>query len=87
MLSADLSNIKRPGSIVSLVISLGLVPTFAFWVGRQEKMGKPALIPNSLWKKLPFTAISVMVLLSYGVCNGIELYSSLLYVLRYDYGE
>ena len=78
MLSADIDSIKRPTNIVLLVLSLALVPAFAVWVNRQEKLGKPALIPNSLWKKKAFTSVCVMVLLSYAALNSLELFSSLL---------
>jgi hypothetical protein len=56
------------------------MPVFAFWMQRQEKMAKPALIPNSLWKKRTFTTICLMVLLSNALIFGMELFSSLLFV-------
>ena len=43
----------------------------------RERMNKPALVPNKLWNNVPFTATCVMVALSYGVMNSIELFSSL----------
>jgi MFS family permease len=39
--------------------------------------GKAALVPNKLWSSLPFTSTCIMVTLSYGVMNSIELFSSL----------
>jgi MFS family permease len=39
--------------------------------------GKAALVPNKLWFNLPFTSTCIMVALSYGVMNSIELFSSL----------
>ena len=47
---------------------------------RQEKLNKPALIPNSLWKKTTFTTVCLLVLASTAVTNCMELFSSLLYV-------
>lgn len=44
---------------------------------RRERMGKPALVPNKLWRNHTFTATCIMVALSYGVVNSIELFSSL----------
>lgn len=38
---------------------------------------KPALIPNKLWRNLPFSATCIMVGLTSGVVNSIELFSSL----------
>ena len=80
MLSADINNIKRPANIVLLILSIAFMPAFTFWMRRQEKMSKPALIPNSLWKNRTFTSICLMVLLSIALVSGIELFSSLLHV-------
>ncbi|KAF7190460.1 MFS-type transporter 1 [Pseudocercospora fuligena] len=77
MLSADTAHITKPANITLLIISLLLIPAFAFWVRRQEQLGKPALIPNSLWKNLSFTSVCLMMLLSSAVVNCLELYSSL----------
>ncbi|KAI0141871.1 MFS general substrate transporter [Xylariaceae sp. FL1272] len=63
-LSADVKSIASP-------------PAFPLWMHYREKKGKSALIPNSLWKKLPFTTICVMLALTYGQLNSMELYSSL----------
>ena len=78
-LSADVENIKKATNIVLLVLSLSLVPAFIAWMHRQEKTGKPALIPNSIWKKKAFTSICIMVLLSNAVVNCMELFSSLFF--------
>jgi hypothetical protein len=80
MLSADISNIKQPTNVVLLILSIAFMPAFAFWMGRQEKKSKPALIPNALWKKRTFTSICLMVLLSIALISGMELFSSLLHV-------
>lgn len=52
---------------------------FLLWMKKQEKQGKPALIPNSLWVNLPFSTICVLVLLSWGVVNSMELFFSLFF--------
>jgi hypothetical protein len=61
-----------------LTIAVLLFPTFFLWMHRQKKLGKVALIPNSLWKKIPFLAISLMVLLQWAVVQSMEVYFSLL---------
>jgi MFS family permease len=43
----------------------------------RTRTNKPALVPNKLWANLPFTSTCIMVALSYGVMNSIELFSSL----------
>ncbi|KAK5154424.1 hypothetical protein LTS14_006559 [Recurvomyces mirabilis] len=79
MLSSEIDNIRRASNIILLVFSVALAPAFAFWMNRQEKRNKPALIPNSIWKNSAFTSICLMVLLVYGVQNSIELFSSLFF--------
>lgn len=61
-----------------LIISIALVPAFVFWERRQERLRKPALIPNSLWKNAVFTSVCLMVMFSYAVTNAMELFCSLL---------
>ena len=78
MLSADVNSIREKENIICLCISIILVPTFIFWVSEQEKHGRPALIPNSLWKDKSFTSITIMLLLTFAVLQSMELVCSLL---------
>jgi MFS family permease len=77
LLSADLSVMRKSSTAVMLALSLVLLVCFPAWMHRRDRAGKPALIPNSLWKKVPFTSTCIMVALSYGVMNSMELFSSL----------
>ncbi|CAI6335798.1 unnamed protein product [Periconia digitata] len=77
VLSADLGSIKSAETASLLAVSLVLLAAFPFWMHTQERAGRPALIPNSIWKNLPFTSTCIMVALSYGVVNSIEIFSSL----------
>ena len=77
LLSADLSSIHHASTIIMLIISLILLLSFPLWMARRESRHLPALIPNSLWKNLPFTSTCIMVALSYGAMNAMELFSSL----------
>jgi hypothetical protein len=78
-LSANIGNIKKATSITLLLLSLLLAPAFITWMHRQERAGRPALIPNSIWGKKAFTTICLMVLLSTAVMNCMELFSSLFF--------
>lgn len=71
-------HIKKPDTIVLLCLSAVLLPSFALWVQRQVKIGKPALIPNSLWRIPSFSAVTAMIALSFAVLNALELFCSLL---------
>jgi MFS family permease len=58
---------------------LALIPAFIIWVGRQEKFGRPAIIPNSLWKNRIFSVICLGVFITWGVFNAIETYLTLFF--------
>lgn len=66
------STIRQPSSIALLVVAFALVPAFIIWVGRQEKLGRPAIIPNSLWRNRTFTTICLAVFLTWGSFNALE---------------
>lgn len=78
MITSDIAYVRQPTNIALLSVSLALIPAFIFWVGRQEKLEKPALIPNSIWKNKAFTSVCLMVMLSYAVMQTMELFVSLL---------
>ncbi|KAH7118903.1 major facilitator superfamily domain-containing protein [Dendryphion nanum] len=73
-LTSATSKIRDPATLVMLVISIALIPTFVLWVGRQERLGRPAIIPNSLWRNRIFTCICIGVFVTWGVFNGAETF-------------
>lgn len=77
ILSADLTSIHSPQTAVLLTLSVLLLIAFPFWMRHRSRINKPALVPNKLWSNLPFAATCIMVALSYGTNNSIELFSSL----------
>jgi hypothetical protein len=77
MLSSDVAEIRKATNIALLSLSLILVPAFIAWMHRQERLQKPALIPNSIWKNAAFTSVCIMVILSNAVMNCMELFCSL----------
>lgn len=66
------SNIKSPATLSLLISSLALIPIFVLWVGRQERLHRPAIIPNSLWRNRVFTSICISVFLTWGAFNAVE---------------
>ena len=78
-LTASIQSIKQPVNIVILTLSLVLVPTFVFWVSRQERLARPSLVPNSIWKNTAFTSTCIMVLFAFATINTLELFSSLFF--------
>jgi MFS family permease len=77
ILSADLSSIHHPLTPILLSLSILLILAFPFWMSHRTSHNLPALVPNILWSNTPFTSTCIMVVLSYGVMNSIELFSSL----------
>lgn len=79
ILSADTTRIREPVSIVCLCLSPIALATFVYWVHHRVQKGKPALIPNSLWKNATFSSICATIALSYAVINSMELFCSLVF--------
>ncbi|PTB59943.1 hypothetical protein M431DRAFT_514499 [Trichoderma harzianum CBS 226.95] len=71
--------IRDPKSIVFICLIAMSLPLFVGWVHRQVKLGKPALIPNALWKDTAFSSICGTVALSFGVTTCMELFASLFF--------
>ncbi|KAK4692780.1 hypothetical protein P7C71_g4493, partial [Lecanoromycetidae sp. Uapishka_2] len=55
------------------------MPTFVLWVHRQEQSGRPALIPNSLWRNREFTCVCINVFLIWGSFNAFEQITNLFF--------
>jgi hypothetical protein len=77
MLSADLTTIRSAETATLLAISVVLLGAFPLWMHYREKAGKSALVPNKLWKNGAFASTCIMIALSWGGLNSIELFSSL----------
>jgi len=60
---------------------VALIPAFNLWVGRRERQGLPAIIPNSLWRNKVFTTICLCVFLTWGSFNALEQILSLYFQL------
>ena len=60
------------------------MPSFGLWMHFQERRGKPALIPNSIWKRWVFTTICLMVFASWAALQSMEWFFSLLYFNPYS---
>ncbi|KAL7781071.1 putative MFS transporter [Trichoderma afarasin] len=78
-ISVDINRIRDPKSIVFICLIVMALPLFVGWVHRQVKLGKPALIPNALWKDTAFSSICGTVALSFGVTTCMELFASLFF--------
>ncbi|KAF9696583.1 hypothetical protein EKO04_005214 [Ascochyta lentis] len=79
VISKSTDKIKEPETLSLLVLGFALIPSFILWVGRQEKLGRPAVIPNSLWRNRIFSVICVGVFVVWGVFNAIESWQTLFF--------
>lgn len=75
--SSSYMSIRQPTSASLLAVSLVLLMMFPFWMDRQTKKGRPALIPNKLWRNPAFTSICISVFFCWAALNGIEYYITL----------
>ncbi|KAI5465294.1 major facilitator superfamily domain-containing protein [Mariannaea sp. PMI_226] len=79
VLSTDVTRIKEPVSIICLTLSFIALGSFISWAHYQVKRGKPALIPNSLWKNATFSSVCATIAISNAVINSMELFCSLFF--------
>lgn len=77
MITSSYKHIQEAYIIVLLVVSVALIPTFVVWVSWQERREKPAIIPNSLWRKESFTTTCVIVFFTWAVFNAFQYVSTL----------
>lgn len=77
MITSNYKHIQDAYIIVLLVISVFLIPAFVFWVSRQEQLNKPAIIPNSLWRKESFATTCVIVFFTWAAFNAFQYVSTL----------
>ena len=67
---------RQPVNITLRVLSFVLLGAFVLWVGRQERLGRPALIPNSLWQHKGFSCICFNVFCVWAAFNAFEQYAN-----------
>lgn len=77
MISSSHSSIRHPANATLLSASIVLLVLFPFWMHRQTQRGRPAIIPNKLWRNSAFTSICVSVFFCWAAMNGIEYYTTL----------
>jgi len=75
----------REAHNIALVIIAGLsLPVFIWWVGRQERLGRPAIIPNSVWRKTEFTCVCIAVFLTWSMFNAYGYWCTLFFQIIQD---
>jgi Na+/melibiose symporter-like transporter len=79
LISEETTKIREPTTLGLLITAVALIPAFIFWVGRQERLGRPAIIPNSLWRNRIFSIICIGVFITWGTFNAVESYHTLFF--------
>ncbi|KAJ5395317.1 Major facilitator superfamily domain general substrate transporter [Penicillium crustosum] len=79
MITYTYRNMSEPQYIVLLIISISLLPIFSLWVKWQVKHNRPALIPNALWRNLPFLFICVAMFFTWAGFNSFQYISTLFF--------
>lgn len=75
--TSSYKNLGDTENIVLLTISLILLCAFPTWMHFQVKRGKPAIIPNKLWRNGAFTTTCVAVFFCWASLNAIEYFTTL----------
>lgn len=70
-------HIPQPLNLALLCVTLILLPVFGLCMRFQTKRGRPALVPNTLWTNVPFTAVCATVFLVWGALNASEQLTTL----------
>lgn len=79
VLAGGLSNFVAPASITLFSIAVLLVPIFAFYSLRQERLGSNIIIPPSLWKNRVFTCLCIAVFITWGIFNAVQFFLTLFF--------
>jgi len=77
-------NFLHPTPSALFVVALLLIPKFAYWIHRQERLGRKAVIPPSLWTNRLFTSLCVIVFFVWGCFNATQYFITLYFQLVED---
>ncbi|KAF6836770.1 integral membrane protein [Colletotrichum musicola] len=74
MTTASYTKLADAPNIALLVVAVVLLISFPVWMNYQVKKGRPALIPNRLWRNASFTSICFSMFLSWAALNSIQYF-------------
>ncbi|RFU33472.1 hypothetical protein B7463_g2886, partial [Scytalidium lignicola] len=79
VLSSGASHFVSPVSLTLFSVAVALLPLFGFWVTRQERLGRVAIMPPSLWRNTVFTSLCVTIFVVWGIFNAIQFFLTLFF--------
>ncbi|KXH30611.1 major facilitator superfamily transporter [Colletotrichum nymphaeae SA-01] len=74
MTTSSYTKIANPTNIALLAVAVALLVAFPVWMNLQTRRGRPALIPNRLWRNAAFTSICVSIFLCWASLNAIQYF-------------
>ena len=75
--TSSYTNFTERPNIALFVLSIVLLGVFPFWMSYQVRHGRPAIVPNRLWKNAAFTATCIAVFFCWASLNAIEYFTTL----------
>jgi MFS family permease len=79
VLASGGSHFLAPASLSLFSVAVVLLPIFAFHVRRQERLGRKAVIPPSLWKNRVFTSLCITVFVILAVFEAMQFFLTLFF--------
>jgi MFS family permease len=79
VLASGGSHFLASASLSLFSIAVVLLPIFAFHVRRQERLGRKAVIPPSLWKNRVFTSLCITVFVILAVFEAMQFFLTLFF--------
>ncbi|KAH8744221.1 major facilitator superfamily transporter [Diaporthe sp. PMI_573] len=74
MVTSSYTKITDASNIILLILAVALLVAFPLWMNLQAKKGRPALIPNRLWRNSSFTSICTSIFLCWASLNAIQYF-------------
>ncbi|KAK6224859.1 major facilitator superfamily transporter [Colletotrichum tabaci] len=74
MTTSSYTKIEDPANIALLAVAVVLLVAFPFWMNLQTTKGRPALIPNRLWRNASFASICVSIFLCWASLNAMQYF-------------
>lgn len=79
VLAGGASNFLAPASLAIFSVAVVLLPVYAYYSKRQERLGRTVVIPPSIWNNRVFTSLCVTVFVMWGSFNAIEYFLTLFF--------
>lgn len=84
-ISVSIRELAKPGNAVALALSAVCLAGFVFWIHRQERLGRVAMVPPNLFKSTTnaprrarnFTCVCISVFFTWALFNSFQFFTTL----------